>query len=288
VACDETLKHHIPKSDPNYHFQPITADVVLDAKEGAPVMLTGHTGTGKTSMITEIAAQIGQPLLRANMNGQTSPADFTGFWSVKGAETVWVDGILPYAMRHGLWLVVDELDFAESTILSVLNAVLEKGTPLLLSEKGGEVVQPHENFRIFATTNTAGQMSEFRGLYQGTNLLNEAFLDRWRCYLVDYMPENLEAKVLQSVSGISEGMAPMLVKVAAMCRKSFTEETLQSSFSTRRLMDWSRMIVRHRRLGEKAALKAAESTIYAKVSKEDAETIKGVIIRVCGIQPDSQ
>ena len=59
------------------------------------------------------------------MNGQTTVGDFVGFWTVKGGETMWVDGVLPTAMREGLWLIVDELDFAEPSILAVLTAVLE-------------------------------------------------------------------------------------------------------------------------------------------------------------------
>lgn len=71
-------------------------------------------------------------MLHSNMNRQTTIGDFVGFWTVKGSETQWVDGVLPLAMRAGHWLVIDEIDFAEPAIL----AVLEPGGRLLLKEKG--------------------------------------------------------------------------------------------------------------------------------------------------------
>ncbi len=98
---------------------------------------------------------------------------------MKGGETVWVDGVLPVAMRAGHWLIIDEIDFVEPAIIAVLTAVLEPGGRLLLKEKGDEIVTPHPAFRLFATANAAGAMSVYRHLYQGANLLNEAFLDRW-------------------------------------------------------------------------------------------------------------
>ena len=74
-------------------------------------------------MIEQIAARANQGMLRSNLNGQTTIGDFVGLWTVKGGETVWVDGVLPKAMREGIWLVLDEIDFAEPAILSVINSV---------------------------------------------------------------------------------------------------------------------------------------------------------------------
>ena len=150
-------------------------------------MLIGHTGAGKTSLIEQVAARAQHGVVRSNMNGQTTVGDFVGFWTVKGGETMWVDGVLPTAMREGLWLIVDEIDFAEPSILAALTAVLEPHGRLTLKEKGNEVVAPHPAFRLFATANAVGAMSQFRHLYQGANLMNEAFLDRWRVYLLDYL-----------------------------------------------------------------------------------------------------
>jgi len=277
-----SLKTFIPKLNENYQFQTFASDVLLDLTEekSVPSMLTGHTGTGKTSLYEQIAARLNQPLLRVNVNGQTTISDFVGLWTVKGGETVWVDGALPWCMKNGVWLIVDEIDFAESAILSVLNSVLEVGGSLVLKEKGDEVVRPNKNFKICATANTAGCMTEWRHLYQGTNILNDAFIDRWRLYVVDYLPEDAEAKVLQAIKGMTPRVAKHMCQVANAIRKSFIEEDLQNTFSTRRLLDWGYLLTRHRHLKAEAPLRAAEAAIFSKVSREDKVVIEGIIQRV--------
>jgi cobaltochelatase CobS len=266
---------YVPSVNPAHFFGSNAADVVSDIIENRKIMLVGHTGTGKTSMVTQIAARANQGVFRVNMNAQTTIGDFVGLWTVKGGETVWIDGALPYAMRHGLWLIVDELDFAEPAILSVLNSVLEHNGKLTLKEKGHEIVEPHPNFRIMATANGVGCMSQYRGLYQGTNLMNEAFLDRWRVYHIDYLPPEEEVQVIMaSVPRMSVKVASVVVRVGNMIREAFKKEEIACTFSLRRMLDWCELLIRH-----KNALKAAEPAIFAKVSHEDAEVIRGIITR---------
>lgn len=284
---DDVLDLHkdfIPKLDRAYHFQPMTEEVCHDLFKRKPLLLIGHTGTGKTSMAEQIAARLGQPTIRANMNGQTTISDFVGFWGVRGAETYWVDGVLPFAMKNGFWLIVDELDFADAPILSVLNAVLERNGKLVLKEKGHEVIIPHPHFRLIATANACGRMAEYRSLYQGTNIMNEAFMDRFKCYIVDYMPEALEKKVLKaSYPELSEQLCSKLVDLASSVRKAFVQEAVQCTFSTRRLLDWAEAIVhfQHKK-AKKPVAKAAESTIFSKISKEDAAALEGFMKRLIG------
>jgi len=275
------LLHFIPKINDAYAFQEFTSDVLKDVELGRPVLLIGHTGTGKTSCVEQIAARIGQPTARVNLNQQTTTSNFVGFWSAQGGDMVWVDGVLPHAMRKGMWLIIDEMDYGEPNILAVLNSVLERGGKLMLSEKGNEVVEPASTFRIFATGNAIGCMAQYRHLYQGTNLMNEAQLDRWRTYLVDYMPEAVEAEVLKdSVPLMTLNVAKELVKVATMVRKSFVEEQVSCTFSTRRLIDWGEMIMRYKALKAESPFKAAQATIFSKISKEDSMVIDGYMRRV--------
>lgn len=125
----------VPRLNPAYLFSERFNDIVEDIVENRRVMLIGHTGAGKTSLIEQVAARSRHGVLRSNMNGQTTVGDFVGFWTVKGGETLWVDGVLPTAMREGLWLIVDEIDFAEPSILAALTAVLEPHGRLVLKEK---------------------------------------------------------------------------------------------------------------------------------------------------------
>jgi cobaltochelatase CobS len=264
----------VPRLNPAYIFPERFADILQDIVENRRVMLIGHTGAGKTSLIEQVAARSQHGVLRANMNGQTTIGDFVGFWTVKGGETLWVDGVLPTAMREGLWLVVDEIDFAEPSILAVLTAVLEPHGRLLLKEKGNELVAPHPSFRLFATANAVGAMSVYRHLYQGANLMNEAFLDRWRVYLMDYLSPEEEAEVLMRTLGerITRPMANTLAAIAADCRAAFAREDLASAFSTRRLLDWADLMLRS---GDPE--RAAGPAIYSKVSAEDAALIRSII-----------
>jgi cobaltochelatase CobS len=264
----------VPRVNPAYLFSPRFNDIVEDIVENRRVMLIGHTGAGKTSLIEQVAARSRHGVLRSNMNGQTTVGDFVGFWTVKGGETLWVDGVLPTAMREGLWLIVDEIDFAEPSILAALTAVLEPHGRLVLKEKGNEIVAPHPSFRLFATANAVGAMSQFRHLYQGANLMNDAFLDRWRVYLLDYLTPAEEADVLLRTlaPNMTRPLATTLAAIAADCRAAFAREDLSSAFSTRRLLDWAELMMRS---GDPE--RAAGPAIYAKVSPEDAALIRGII-----------
>ncbi|PLZ00869.1 AAA family ATPase [Burkholderia sp. WAC0059] len=264
----------VPAVNAAYLFSAQAENVARDVAGNRRLLLIGHTGTGKTSLIEQIAARANQGVLRSNMNGQTTVGDFVGFWTVKGGETIWIDGVLPAAMRAGLWLIVDEVDFAEPAILAVLTAVLEPGGRLLLKEKGNETVAPHPAFRLFATANAVGMMGRYRHLYQGANLMNDAFLDRWRVYHVDYLSPADEAQVLRQTFGerVTAAMADTLAAIAAACREAFLREDLAGAFSTRRLLDWTELMLH---TGDPET--AAGPTIYAKVGAEDAELIRGIV-----------
>jgi cobaltochelatase CobS len=290
----------VPKLNQNYVFGPWTFDIATDLFENKSILLTGHAGVGKSSVFQQIASRIGQPVLRANLNGQMSVSELVGTWTVKSGETVWVDGVLTTAMRNGYWLVLDEIDCGDAEILASLNTVLEPLDPdspfdtpryLTLKEKGHEVVQSHENFRIVATANSVGEMQVYRHLYQGTRPMNDAFLDRFRVYVMSYPSEADEAQILTRTftsAGLHPSLALKLVQTANLVRDGFVRQEIRSTFSIRRLFDFTAQILRYKRkAGEVKSSKelndiihkAAEASFFAKMVKEDQEVVREIITR---------
>jgi cobaltochelatase CobS len=286
---DATHAHAIPAVDNTYVWGINTFDIVEDINDNKRTLLTGHSGTGKSSVFLQIAARIGQPCIRQSLSGGLAVSDFVGTYTIKDKESVWVDGILTFAMRHGYWIILDEVDAAEPNILFCLNQVLESAESgesyLSLKEKGYEIVRPHKDFRIFATANTIGIMQRYRHLYQGTNIMNAAFMLMLRIYHIDYLPEELEIELIcKKFPSIPPIFAKPLVIVANLIRESFANDEISQPFSLRTLFDWVYQIVRHSKDKSKPALErilhAANSTVFSRLPPEDAEVIRGIIVRV--------
>jgi len=175
----------IPVFDQDYVEPPWGKDVVEAVDHRDRVLLRGPTGIGKTSFIEWLAASREQPCIRANLNGETTATEFIGQFLAVSQETKWTDGVLPMCLRKGWWLIADELDFAEPAILAALHSVLEDDGKLVLMDCQGEVVRPHEGFRVFGTANSIGGTYEDRALYQGTNQMNAAFFKPLECDVQD-------------------------------------------------------------------------------------------------------
>lgn len=280
----------IPLAAPDYEAPAILKDVLLDTMECRPIILTGHTGAGKSSLFCYLANLLRQTLVRVNLNDQMTVGDFVGTYILQNQETVWVDGFLVKAMREGWWITLEEIDFAPSEILVYLNTLTEDPANgyLILKEKGFEVVRPHPNFRIFATANTVGKMSKWSHLYPGARKMNEAFLNRFQIYMVNYLNEEQESKVVfallksfnlkrnngnQTKDDASLlAVATYFTKVAATMRSNFENDLVSCTFSTRRVLDWVRGFVRH-----KSAYQGAEASLGATMSDEDLKIFHAAI-----------
>lgn len=265
----------IPDLEPNYRFQNYMGHIIDSINMKENLLLTGGTGAGKTSQILQLAARINQPVLRANFNGETRLSDFIGKMHVIDGETRWIDGILPLAMKNGYWLLLDEIDFADPSILSLLHPVLEDNPVLVLKENDGEVIKPHKDFRIFGTANSIGAMQDKAGSYGGTNQMNEAFIDRWQVILVPALPEKEEIKVLKAkVEGIKTVWVKRMVEFANKVRNNKLEnfEFASDSFSTRRLIAWAK---KSALLG--SPILGAKLAWLDKMSASDQEIIKRIL-----------
>ena len=281
----------VPRADADYVFRrDIVEEIAFCAENDVRGLLVGPAGSGKSSAVMQIAAQLNVPVRRVNLNGESDTSLFTGREypvTVEGVrQMVYRWGILPNAMTGPFWLLLDEIDAALQPVLFILQWVLEDGGCLLLDDADSTLVPPMPwtsgggyGFRIFATSNAVGIAGADRVLYTGTNRMNEATLDRFGCVMhVEYMPEEQELAVIRKVAPEAKGdiFAKAIVKVATEVRKNLEDDKLSCTFSTRRCLQWARAMHRFH------PLRAAELAILNKLSREDAEVLRGIIQRYFG------
>jgi cobaltochelatase CobS subunit len=279
-------RSRVPDHDPNWEMDASATEkwecYAIAVAERENLLDVGPTGCGKTAGIFQFAATLNQPVIRFNLSGDARVAQFVGEKAVdidhetKQAIVVWRDGVLTQAMRNGWWLILDEVDSCPPQILFVLHSVLEKGGTLTLAENGGERVVPHPSFRVFASANTLGRGDD-SGLYEGTNVLNEAFLDRFGIVLQsDYPDATTEVNILVSKAGIAKPEAQKMRKVAEKVREGLKNEECECTFSTRRLIAWAT------KSKFMPAPAAAKITILNKLSGDDKVFVGDIIQRYFG------
>lgn len=229
----------VPAIDPNYIF-PIDnlKAVMMGVQLNMPFLLWGMHGTGKTTLVEQFAARTNRPIIRVQHTVSMEESHVIGHYVVKNGATEFEPGPLPLAMKYGLLYIADEYDFALPSVTSVYQAVLE-GKALIIKEAPPEwrVVKPHPNFRICATGNTNGSGDE-TGLYQGTQVMNSANYSRFGITInVEYMPEAIEAKVVEAQAKIHPDDAIKLVRAANDIRKGFGRGDISCTISPRELIN---------------------------------------------------
>ena len=201
------------------------------------MVITGHSGNGKTFQVEQSCARLTKECVRVNFTVETDEDDLLGHYVLVDGKTVWQDGPVPTAMKRGAVLLLDEYDLASSKIMS-LQSVLE-GKPLFI-KKINQYVYPKNGFNIVATANTKGKGSE-DGRYIGTNIHNEAFLDRFPVtFEQPYATKSMEVKMIinhmRSVGKVDEDFAEKLVDWANITRNTFNEGAADEMIATRRLV----------------------------------------------------
>ena len=215
------------------------ADVRQIIKSGKyyPMYITGLSGNGKTMMIEQVCAQEKREMVRVNITIETDEDDLIGGFRLIDGRTVWQNGPVVVAMERGAVLLLDEVDLGSNKMMC-LQPVLE-GKPVYL-KKINKVITPQPGFNIVATANTKGKGSE-DGRFIGTNVMNEAFLERFSITMEqEYPSAKVEQKILNNVLGSSGVADPAftdkLVQWADVIRKSFYEGAVSEIISTRRLV----------------------------------------------------
>jgi cobaltochelatase CobS len=238
--------------------------IKMAIEKDVPILLRGETGTGKSSIMREISETVNIPLSRVNLNGQTSVDEFVGKWLVKDGATYWVDGVLISAMKKGHIIIVEEINAALPEILFVLHSLLDDNKCVTLTEKDGEIIHPHPDFRFIATCNPSEE-------YVGTKELNKAFISRFACVLeFNYPDAKTEAKILINRTGISAFDASGLAYYAKEIRNLKARNDIYFTLSTRDLLNWATFLSD---LGNKEAF---EVTVLNKANSEDREELKRI------------
>ena len=210
---------------------------IIQSKLFYPTFITGLSGNGKTFSVEQACASLNRDLIRVNITIETDEDDLIGGFRLVNGETVWHNGPVIEALERGAILLLDEIDLASNKILC-LQSILE-GTGVFL-KKIGRFVKPRAGFNIIATANTKGKGSD-DGRFIGTNVLNEAFLERFPVTFEQSYPKpSVENKILENIAstlGVKDAeFCKRLVDWGDIIRKTFYDGGIEEIISTRRLV----------------------------------------------------
>ena len=229
----------VPAKDTDFVNFGNYADIknIVKSKKFYPVFITGLSGNGKTLAVTQACAESKREMIRCNITIETDEDDLLGGYRLKDGQTVWQNGPVIEAMERGAVLLLDEIDLASNKIMC-LQPILE-GSGVYV-KKINKFVKPKLGFNVIATANTKGQGSD-DGKFIGTNVLNEAFLERFPVTFEQQYPsakveEKIVAQKLVSAGKKDDKFAHNLVTWADVIRKTYNDGGVDEIISTRRLV----------------------------------------------------
>lgn len=240
--------NRVPEVDETYKFDPDTTLAILAGfNHNRRVMIQGYHGTGKSTHIEQVAARLNWPAVRVNLDSHISRIDLIGKDAIKLKDgkqvTEFHEGILPWALRNPVAIVFDEYDAGRADVMFVIQRVLEHDGKLTLLDQN-EIITPHSNFRLFATSNTVG-LGDTTGLYHGTQQINQAQMDRWSLVAtLNYLSVEVESAIVLAKSpsyDSEEGKRAIkqMVTVADLTRTAFMNGDLSTVMSPRTVINWA-------------------------------------------------
>jgi MoxR-like ATPase len=234
-----------------------------------PVLLKGETGTGKTTLVKELANRTNNVLRQINLNGNTTVDELVGKMTLNSTGTEFRYGILIKAMQNGDWLLLDELNAGHPEVLLALQEVLITGR-ITLAENEGEVVTAHPNFRVFGTMNPPET-------YIGTNFLNLATLSRFTMTIeVGYPDPKVELDIIKSKlpskARTTDSEMSECIRLATDIRNGYAQQEYAYLLSTRDLIGWLSV---NEHFGD--LVKSAEYTILGKCNQDDRQALSSIL-----------
>ena len=236
------LADYVPELDDVYRFDPdVTLAILAGFTHNRRVLVQGFHGTGKSTHLEQIAARLNWPMVRVNLDGHITRMDLVGRDAVVVRDgkqvTEFQEGLLPWAIQRPVALVFDELDAGRPDVMFVIQRVLEREGRFTMLDQN-RVITPHPDFRLFATANTVG-LGDMTGLYHGTQLLNQAQIDRWNIVArLDYLDAGAEREIVLARVPEATGVDAM-VAMADMTRQGFAAGDISTVMSPRTVIDWA-------------------------------------------------
>ena len=238
----------VPEIDVSYLFDEVTTKAILAGFcYNRRVMIQGYHGTGKSTHIEQVAARLNWPCVRVNLDSHISRWDLVGKDAIvlkDGKQiTEFREGVLPWALQNPVAIVFDEYDAGRADVMFVIQRVLEVSGKLTLLDNN-RVINPHQNFRLFATANTVG-LGDTTGLYHGTQQINQGQMDRWSIVsTLNYLPANAEEEIVASKVPnfkTKEGKETIksMVSIAELTRNGFISGDLSTVMSPRTVITWA-------------------------------------------------
>lgn len=272
-----------------YMFQEAQLKKLLHFFAGAAarnnLLLIGPAGAGKTSVIEQVAARLNWPVWAVSCSGKVRVAHWFGVYTLKDGATIWQDGPLVLAMRHGGVFLADEITRLDPAEQMALVRILDGGD--FTVPETGEVIKPHKLFRFVATGNSAGFGDE-TGSYAGERVSSYAFIDRFLRMEVWYMSVEQEMRLLQQeVPELPEDIGDALVRAANEVRNMFAGSGkgggLRVCISTRALLAVARECVAYRKMGLPHPLdEALNDVVLAGAPQEERSAIKDLVFKFFG------
>lgn len=274
----------VPVSDPFYSMESTNARIYLAALvSGMNTYISGPTGCGKTEFVYQVMAKLGsRAFVRLNMNGDVTRDNFLGGMRADPTKgTFFKKGAMPICMRAGCPVLVDEVDYTPPQIAAVMNSLLE-GKRTLHLEEIDERITAAPGFSVTSTANTGGK-GDSSGVYNGTEVLNSAFLDRYGVHIrMDYLKPDVEVPMLlRRFPNANADTVRLLVKSAGEVRNAFKMGTIGATFSTRKLIDTLTLQPQLTNLAE-----TLNVTFFNWLDEDDKNLVVELMIR-CGFTKGS-
>ena len=239
---------YVPEIDKNYKFdRDTTLAIISGFAFNKRVLVQGYHGTGKSTHIEQIAARLNWPCIRVNLDSHVSRIDLIGKDAIvlkDGKQvTQFNEGILPWSIQNPVALVFDEYDAGRPDVMFVIQRVLESSGKLTLLDQS-RVINPHNFFRLFATSNTVG-LGDTSGLYHGTQQINQGQMDRWSIVsTLNYLENSVEEKIVLSKikelnSKEGKDIVHSMVSTAELTRSGFINGDISTVMSPRTVITWA-------------------------------------------------